>query len=211
MEVFRLVFSPIPVNTYILAEETGECAIIDCGCYDSGEFKILTDFLTKKNLKPVMLLNTHCHLDHIFGNNFMLASYKLRAYSHILEEYNRKNSVNHSAIFGLEMEYPPEQEGFIEDMQKISFGNTTLTALHVPGHSPGGLAFYSEKDRCVFTGDTLFAGTIGRTDLPGGNHESIMQSIKTQLFTLPGSTIVYPGHGEKTDIKTEMTYNPYFS
>ncbi|HLN20081.1 MAG TPA: MBL fold metallo-hydrolase [Bacteroidales bacterium] len=209
MDIYSLVFSPIDVNTYILAVG-GECCIIDCGCYDENEFSALKSFLDEKNLTPVLLLNTHCHLDHIFGNRFMLSHYNLKSYSHILEEYNRKNSVKHAEIFGLRMEFPPEPAGFIEDNQEIKFSATSMTALHVPGHSPGGLAFYFEKEGFVFTGDALFAGSIGRSDLPGGNHETLIKSINAKLFTLPESTVVYPGHGEKTDIKTEKQFNPYF-
>lgn len=211
MEVYRLVFSPIEVNTYILAESTGECAIIDCGCYDEDEFSELTSFLDQKKLRPVLLLNTHCHLDHIFGNKYLLSKYKLRSYSGREDEINRKLAVQHASFFGLSMDYPPEPEGFIEDNQVITFATTRMKALHVPGHSPGSMAFYVEAEGCVFTGDALFARSIGRSDLPGGDHDVLIKSIKTRLFTLPETTTVYPGHGEKTDIGTEMRNNPYFS
>jgi len=211
MEINRLVFSPIEVNTYLLADASGDCAVIDCGCYDMSEFKKLEQFISDKQFHPVLLLNTHCHLDHIFGNKFMLEKYNLKSFSHELDEKNRTNSVNHALMFGLTMEYPPEPAGFIADNQKLTFGSIELKTLHVPGHSPGSIAFYSEKEGCVFTGDALFAGSIGRTDLPGGSSDTLLTSIKTRLFTLPPDTVVYPGHGGKTDIKTEMRYNPFFS
>lgn len=209
MKVHKLVFSPIEVNTYILEDPSGECAIIDCGCYDNNESSRLEKFLEEKKLNPVLLLNTHCHLDHVFGNKFILERYGLRTYSGLKDEPNRKNAAKHAVIFGLEMEDPPEPAGFIDDNQIITFASNELRSIFVPGHSAGSIAFYSEKDGCVFTGDALFSGSIGRTDLPGGDYETLIHSIKERLFSLPPSTVVYPGHGEKTDIKTEMNHNPY--
>ena len=211
MKVFKLVFSPIQVNTYVLADQSGDCAIIDCGCYNKNEFSALVDLIESKNLKPVLLLNTHCHLDHIFGNKFVYDKYKLSPYSNELEEPNRKNAVNHALLFGLSMDPPPEPAGFISDLQKIVFGDTTLLSLHVPGHTAGSIAFYSELDGCVFTGDALFAGSIGRTDLPGGNFDTLLKSIKNQLLTLPGQTIVYSGHGPDTTIEREINSNQYLT
>lgn len=210
MEIYKLVFSPIEVNTYILADKSGDCAIIDCGCYDKGEFEQMTDLIERKKLKPVLLLNTHCHLDHIFGNGMVLNEYGLKTYCHESEEANRKNSVQHALFFGLSMEAPPEPAGFLNDGEEIRFGSVILKALHVPGHAPGSLAFYSEKDNAVFTGDALFAGNIGRTDLPGGDYDSLINSIKNRLLTLPAETVVYSGHGEESSIGDELRHNPYF-
>ena len=211
MEVFRLVFSPIEVNTYILADPSGDCAIIDCGCYDNAEQEKFERFIDGKNLRPVLLLNTHCHLDHIFGNNFLLERYGLKALASQDDEMNRTKALQHSSLFGLSMDEPPAPGGFIEDNQVFRFGTADLVALHVPGHSAGSMAFYSEKEGCVFTGDALFAGSIGRTDLQGGNYEVLITSIITRLFSLPQATIVYPGHGEKTTIGKERMTNPFFS
>jgi len=211
MEIYRLVFSPIDVNTYILADKTGECAIIDCGCYNNKETDQLEKLLIEKNLNPVLLLNTHCHLDHIFGNKFMLEKYNLKTLSGEEDEPNRKNAAQHALLFGLKMDYPPEPEGYLSDNQVITFGTTTLKALHVPGHAPGSFAFYSEDNECLFTGDALFSGSIGRTDLPGGNYDTLINSIKNRLFVLPPSTVVYAGHGMETTIEKEMRSNPFFS
>ena len=210
MEIYKFVFSPIEVNTYILADDSGDCAIIDCGCYDKYEFEKLTDFIEEKKLNPVLLLNTHCHLDHIFGNGMILRKYNLGTYCSQSDEMNRKSAVKHALFFGLTMDNPPEPAGFLNDGEEITFGSVNLKALHVPGHSAGSLAFYCEKDSVVITGDALFAGSIGRTDLPGGNYETLINSIKTQLFTLPPETVIYAGHGEETSIGTEMMNNPYF-
>lgn len=211
MEIFKFVFSPIDVNTYILADKSGECAILDCGCYNKEEFQLLEIFLTGNNLKPVLLLNTHCHLDHIFGNKFMLEKYNLRTFSSELEEGNRKNAAQHAMLFGLSMDESPEPAGFISNNQIVKFAGIELKALHVPGHTAGSLAFYNEKDDVVFTGDALFAGSIGRTDLPGGSYGTLIDSIKNQLFVLPPSTVVYSGHGNETTIGNEMRSNPFFS
>lgn len=211
MEIYKFVFSPIDENTYVLADQSGDCAIIDCGCYDRKEFKVLQDFLNSKNLKPVLLLNTHCHLDHIFGNKFMLEAYNLRTHSDEREEGNRKNAAQHALLFGLTMEESPEPAGFISHNSMVKFGNTELKAFEVPGHTAGSLAFYSEKNGCVFTGDALFAGSIGRTDLPGGNFETLISKIKNNLFVLPPETVVYSGHGPETTIEREMRTNPYFT
>ena len=210
MEIFRLIFSPIEVNTYILADQSGDCAVIDCGCYNKKEFEKLTAFIQKKNLNPVLLLNTHCHLDHIFGNGMFLQKYNLGTHCSQLDEMNRKSSVQHALLFGLKMDYPPEPAGFLSDGEEITFGSVSLKVLHVPGHTTGSLAFYSEKDNVVFTGDALFSGSIGRTDLQGGDYETLIKSIKSKLFILPPETVVYPGHGDETTIEREMKQNPYF-
>ena len=206
-----MIFSPIEVNTYILVDDSGDCAIIDCGCYDKKESERLEEFIKEKGIKPVLLLNTHCHLDHVFGNSFILEKYGLRTFSSENDEMNRIDAVQHAKLFGLSMEEPPEPAGFLADNQKVTFGSTELLAICVPGHTSGSLAFYSDYNQCVFTGDALFSGSIGRTDLPGGDYETLIESIKTRLFALPPSTVVYPGHGNETTIEREMITNPYFS
>jgi len=211
MLIHRLVFSPIEVNTYILTDDDNKCAIIDCGCYTDQEFKRFTDFLEQKKLEPVLMLNTHCHLDNIFGNGRFLEKFKIGSQYHMLDESNRKMSVKQALFFGLKMEEPPEPAGFIEDGQTIYFGSVKIVALHVPGHSPGSLAYYIEKEGIVFTGDALFANSIGRTDLPGGDYETLINSIRTKLFTLPSTTVVYPGHYGSTTIGQEMKTNPWFN
>ena len=210
MNIYRFVFNPIEVNTYVIADRSGDCAIIDCGCFESGEFDKLRDFIIKKNLKPVMLLNTHCHLDHIFGDGLILEHYKLSACCHKDEIFNRENSVKVAEFFGLVMDAPPEPGSYLVDGEVIALGEIEFRALHVPGHSAGSLAYYFEGENVVFTGDALFGGSIGRTDLPGGNYEILINSIKAKLFTLPPQTVVYPGHGSATTIEREISTNPYF-
>jgi hydroxyacylglutathione hydrolase len=210
MEISKFVFCPLDVNTYILSDKDGKCAVIDCACYEEGEFEELDYLISRKNLKPVLLLNTHCHPDHIFGDGMFLEKYNLRAYCHADEDMNRRNAQQFAMYFGLAMDTPADPAGFITDKQVILFGSETLLALHVPGHAPGSLAFYSQKEKVVFTGDALFAGSIGRSDIPGGDHNTLIESIKRELFTLPPETVVYPGHGQATTIETEMNNNPFF-
>lgn len=207
MKISKFVFSPISVNTYILTDTSDECVIIDCGSYDESEFSKLTGYLEKNNLKPVLLLNTHCHLDHIFGNGMMLNKYGLTTKACRNEESNLQNAPSHAMMFGLEMEEPPAIGEYIADNQIIPFGKSGLEALYVPGHSAGSIAYYSRDAGCVFTGDALFAGGIGRTDLPGGNYEQLITNIRTRLLTLSPDTVVYPGHGESSTIGIEIKTN----
>jgi hydroxyacylglutathione hydrolase len=211
MEIYKQVFSPIEVNTYILADKSGDCAIIDCGCYSENEFAHFVKFIESKKLNPVLLLNTHCHLDHVFGNRYILEKYNLKTYFNEHEEYNRKNATDHAMLFGLSIETPPEAAGYILPGQLITFRTATLKAIFVPGHTAGSIAFYSEADGCVFTGDALFAGSIGRSDLPGGDFQTLISSIKSNLLSLPPATIVYAGHGPETTIEKEMETNPYLT
>ena len=211
IKVHRLVFSPIEVNTYIVAAPDGECAVIDCGCYDPQEFRVLTDFLKQEDLKPVVLLNTHCHLDHIFGNKLFFERYGLKPLYSEFDEQNRRLSTQHAAIYGLKMDVQPSAERYIEEGESIVIGATEFKAIHVPGHSAGTLNFYSREEGILFSGDALFAGSIGRTDLPGGNHPTLIKSITDKLLTLPEETIVYPGHGPSTTIGMEKRSNPFLS
>jgi len=211
MKIYKEVYSPIQVNTYIVSGNDAECIIIDCGCYGKTEEERLERFLSDRGLNPVMLLNTHCHLDHIFGNKFMLERYGLRSWFHEGDRSNHSRSPQHALMFGMKMDDPPEPEGFLFDGQVISAAGLTFEVIAVPGHSPGGISFYAGKEAVVFTGDALFAGSIGRSDLPGGNHNQLVESIQNRLFTLPAATVVYPGHGPETTIGDEMAGNPFFS
>jgi glyoxylase-like metal-dependent hydrolase (beta-lactamase superfamily II) len=211
MKIFRGVFSPIQVNTYIITGNDRECIVIDCGCYGGVEEKRLEEMLASRGLEPVMLLDTHCHLDHVFGNRFMLERYGLRSWFHEGDRPNYLNAPKHSLMFGLSMEPPPDPAGFLTEGQEITVAGVTLKVIAVPGHSPGGIALWSEVDSVVFTGDALFAGSVGRSDLPGGDHEQLIENIRERLFTLPPETVVYPGHGPETTIRQEMETNPFFS
>jgi len=210
MKIYKLVFSPIEVNTYIIAGDSGDCAILDCACFNKKECDILESFIESNKFNPVALLNTHCHFDHIFGNKFVFEKYNLKSQYHEQEEFNHNGFIERVMRSGWKLDAPPEPERYIADNEIIEFDSVSLKALHVPGHTLGSLAFYNEKEGYVFTGDALFAGSIGRTDLSGGNLNTLIASIQKKLFTLPASTVVYPGHGSKTEIGIEITSNPWF-
>jgi hydroxyacylglutathione hydrolase len=207
----NLVFSPIEVNTFIITGDGESCAVIDCGCYGAMEEQRMEECLTSLGLKPVKLLNTHCHLDHIFGNGFMLNRFGLRSWFNRGEMFNHTSAPKHAAMFGLAMEPSPKPEGELNDGEIITAAGLSIEVIDVSGHSPGGVAFYLKEQDVIFTGDALFAGSIGRSDLPGGNHEQLLNNIRKRLFILPPDTIVYPGHGRATTIGEEMRSNPFFS
>jgi glyoxylase-like metal-dependent hydrolase (beta-lactamase superfamily II) len=211
MKILREVFSPIQVNTYIITGNDRECIVIDCGCYGGEEERRLEEILASHGLTPVMLVDTHCHLDHVFGNRFMLERYGLRSWFHEGDRPNYLNASKHALMFGLEMEIPPDPAGFLADGEEITAAGLSLKVIAVPGHSPGGIALWAEADGVVFTGDALFAGSVGRSDLPGGDHEQLVENISERLFALPPETVVYPGHGPDTTIRREIATNPFFS
>jgi len=209
LKIKTFVFNPVMENTYLLFDETREAAIIDCGASNEKEQKQITDFIKSNNLNLKRLLNTHLHFDHALGNRFIYETYGLKPEYHREEESVsgfRELNIKYSPI-----KYEPvDAEHFIEHDEAIAFGNTRLIALLTPGHTAGGVSFYSEKDGCVFTGDTLFYHDIGRTDLPGGNYKKLIESIHTRLFTLPDTTVAYPGHEQPTTIEEEKSNNPHF-
>jgi hydroxyacylglutathione hydrolase len=202
-------FSPIRENTYLLYNEHKDCIIIDPGCYDEEERVLLRDFISQKQLTPRFLLNTHCHLDHVFGNKFVAETYNLVPYIHELE----KPLLEYAPVSGLQYNLPFDhytgELTFISEGDEIIIGEDVLKVLFTPGHSPGSVSFYCEKQHFVVSGDVLFQQSIGRTDLPGGDHELLVNTIRKQLFTLPDNTVVYSGHGMKTDIGSEKRLNPF--
>jgi glyoxylase-like metal-dependent hydrolase (beta-lactamase superfamily II) len=199
------------VNTYLLYDDTREAVLIDCGAFTGEEQKQVQNYIADNGLKLKHLLNTHLHFDHVLGNHFIYETYGLRP------QYNEADDQMptlrmQAAGFGLPVNYEPVYaEHFIHNGEYIRFGNTVLKALLTPGHSPGSLSFYCEKEGCVFTGDALFRYDIGRTDLWGGNEETLIAAIKNQLLTLPENTIVYPGHGPASTIGEEKKGNDYLN
>ena len=209
-KVHSFTFSPFYENMYIVYDETKECIIFDPGCSNDNERSRLKKWLAAEGLKPMRLINTHCHLDHVFGNAFIAREYNLGLEIHEGELPILANFKSSLQRFGLpDMEASPAPDRFIKEGELIKFGNTTLKTLLVPGHSPASLCFYDEASQFVIAGDTLFEGSIGRTDLPGGNHNLLLKSIKEQLFTLPDAVVVYPGHGGATTIGREKASNPF--
>lgn len=210
IHVASFAYNPFQENTYVLYDETKECIIIDPGCYTLNEQKRLEAFIAKEELKPVRLINTHCHLDHICGNAFVSQKYGLHLEAHEGEQVVLDASVDHGKMYGFVFEPSPNIMHTIQEGDAIKFGHSTLKTLFTPGHSPASISLYCEQDKFVIAGDVLFFMSIGRTDLPGGNHDLLLQSIREKLFTLPDETIVYNGHGQKTQIAFEKLNNPFF-
>lgn len=208
-KVAKFTFSPFYENTYVLYDDSKECIIIDPGCYDDNERKILSSFIEKHDLTPVRLINTHCHLDHVFGNKYVCETYNLLPEFHEGEVVVLQYSERAASGYGVHLESSPLPVSFIKEGDIIEFGHTKLKAIFVPGHSPASLCFYCETSKFVIAGDTLFQESIGRTDLPGGNHAALLQNIKEKLFVLPEETKVYSGHGNETTIQHEKRNNPF--
>jgi hydroxyacylglutathione hydrolase len=212
IEIHCFTFSPFQENTYVLWDETKECIIFDPGCYEKQERDALSKFIIDKQLKPVRLINTHCHLDHVFGNGYVANKYGLTLEAHEGEVPVLASFLDVCRRYGIPGADPSPAIGkFIKDGDTIEFGSTQLKTMFTPGHSPASLSFYCESGGFVIAGDVLFHESIGRTDLPGGNFDTLMESIKTRLFILPDATIVYSGHGPTTTIRHEKEYNPFVS
>jgi hydroxyacylglutathione hydrolase len=202
--------NPYQENTYIIFDESGECAVIDPGMYTAAEQNAVVNFITEHQLKPVLLLNTHCHIDHVLGNLFVFQQYGLKPQFHEGELPLLEAAPAWAQQSGLRYELSPLPETFLPETGTIEFGNTTLTLIFAPGHSPAHLCFYNAADGWIAGGDVLFRNSVGRTDLPGGNHQQLIQNIKEKLFVLPDETVIYPGHGPKTTIGYEKESNPFF-
>jgi len=203
------VFNPVQENTYIIWDETSECAIIDAGCFNQREFEELDGFIKSKNLKPVKLINTHGHFDHIFGIEQCRKTYNLNWEAHYGDNFWVEGAKEKAAMFGIPIQPVSLPEVELNHGDEIRFGNSSLKVLHVPGHSPGSVCFYEEKSKILITGDVLFNGSIGRTDLPGGDFDTLINGIKSKLLVLPDDVDVFPGHGSATTISDEKARNPY--
>jgi hydroxyacylglutathione hydrolase len=212
MFIKSFCFSPFAENTYIIYDETKECAIVDPGCYEKHEKDTLVQFIQKENLKPVLLLNTHGHIDHIFGNYFVHQTYGLLPQIHEDDLFLLQRLTQIASLYNIpNVDESPLPEKFLKEGDTITFGNTSLDIIFVPGHSPGHIAFIHQNDKTILSGDVLFQNSIGRTDLPGGNYDTLISSIKTKLFSLPDDFTVYSGHGPTTTIGYEKRTNPFLT
>jgi len=208
-KVVTFTFNAFQENMYLVYDDTKECIIFDPGCSNEAEENKLVDFINTNGLKPVRLINTHCHLDHVFGNKFISEKYDLPLESHKDEAPVLAWSEKAAAQYGLTMKPSPPITKFIEEGDIIQFGNTKLETLFTPGHSPASISFYCEADKFIIAGDVLFHGSIGRTDLPGGNFDTLIASIKTKFMTLDDEVVVYPGHMQSTTVGFERAHNPF--
>ena len=211
IQVKTFVCNPFSENTYLLYDGTNECVIIDPGMNNGDEQNAIANFITKNSLKPVMLLNTHCHIDHVLGNKFISDNYGLLPTFHMGELELLTAVPSYAAPMGIQYETSPLPEAFLPETGSVSFGNSRLDLIFAPGHSPAHLCFYAESENILIGGDVLFYRSIGRTDLPGGNYNQLISSIKEKLFKLPDDCAVYPGHGPSTTIGAEKQYNPFLS
>ncbi len=208
--LLKLTFGPFSENTYVIYDETLECVVIDPGCSNAAERNELLKTINELGLKPVRLINTHCHVDHIPGNPLIANTYNVRLEIHPNEVPVLEDAPNFAHIFQIEMsgDQPPVK-AFINEGDIINFGKTKLRALATPGHSPGSLSFYNEVEGYVISGDALFYRSVGRYDLPGADGNQLLQSITTRLMTLPDDVKVYSGHGPDTTIGSERRHNPF--
>jgi len=211
INVHFFTFNGFQENTYILSDDSKECVIIDPGCYSNEEQQVLSNHITNNGLTPVKLLNTHCHIDHVLGNSFVAGKYNVGLEMHEKDLPTLHSTPEYGQTFGFNIDKSPEPTTLLEEGDVVKFGNSELHVLFTPGHSSGHIVFVSHEDKFVINGDVLFRGSIGRTDLPGGDHETLITSIKTKLMTLPEDYIIHSGHGPSTSVGFEKSNNPFLN
>ena len=204
-------FGPFSENTYLLINEDKKCWIIDPGFYGQNERNLFVNYLEQNEIQPVRLLNTHCHLDHIFGNDFLRKKYNLDLEIHQLEIPILAAAPQIGRMYGVPLDEQKPADLFIEDNAVLDFFGTQIIVFLTPGHSPGSICFYNKKEQFIIVGDVLFNGSIGRTDLPGGDYDTLISSIKNRLLVLDDEVVVYNGHGPKTTIGNERRNNPFLN
>jgi len=212
MNIKIFTFNQFFENTFIISDSTNECIIIDPGCYDKNEKQILQDYILSNNLVPTKLINTHCHIDHILGNNFVSKTWDLELEINHKDIDLLKNSKNIADLYGfVNYETSPITNKFLVEGDIIEFGKSKLEVLFTPGHAPGHISLYSKNENFIISGDVLFNNSIGRTDLPGGNYNTLIDTIKSKFLCLDDSTVVYCGHGPSTTVGKERINNPFLN
>jgi glyoxylase-like metal-dependent hydrolase (beta-lactamase superfamily II) len=209
MQIHRFIFNPFQENTYLLYDDTKEAIIVDAGCSNDEECEALAGFIEKHQLKPVAQILTHGHIDHVMGLEFVWEKYGLKPLAHEDVVPFLKSAPDQAHMFGVTIGTPVMPDHFLKEGDEVKFGNSQLEVLHTPGHAAGHLCFVSRSQKFVLSGDVLFRGSIGRTDLPTGDYDLLEESIRTKLYTLPEEYVVYPGHGTETSIGIEMKSNPF--
>jgi glyoxylase-like metal-dependent hydrolase (beta-lactamase superfamily II) len=202
-------FNPFQENTWVIWNDAKDCIIIDPGCSNLAEEKQLKEFIVKNGFRPTAVWLTHCHIDHVLGLDFCLKTWQIPYFLHPLEIAALKSVEVYAPAYGFAQFRAPDMVGTEIQDGEISLGEETFRILFVPGHSPGHLAFYHQASGKVWAGDVLFRGSIGRTDLPGGDFNTLAHSIRNSLYSLPKETLVYTGHGPETSISHEMKFNPF--
>jgi hydroxyacylglutathione hydrolase len=211
LQIQHFTFNPFQENTYLVWNELKKCLVIDPGCYTQHEKETLLNFIESNGLVPERLINTHCHIDHVLGNPFIQKQFGLVPEIHPLEVPVLNAVEQYGKLWGINSESQPAPSTALNQEDRIYLGDEFLTILFTPGHSPGEVSLYCEKQHFVIAGDVLFRESIGRTDLPGGDYAQLIDSIRERLFTLPDNTIVYSGHGPSTLIGHEKKFNPFLS
>ncbi|HIA36923.1 MAG TPA: MBL fold metallo-hydrolase [Flavobacteriales bacterium] len=212
IQIKSFAFNPFSENTFLLYDETKECLIVDPGCYEAHEKEELCNFIREKELKPVRLVNTHCHIDHVLGVKYIADTYGLNFQFHKMDMPVFESTEMVAQMYGIpNVEMPITPSAFLDESDVVEFGVSKLDVLFVPGHSPGHIAFINKEQKFTISGDVLFYGSIGRTDLPGGEHETLINSIKTKLLPLGDDFVVYSGHGPETNIGFERMNNPFLT
>ena len=209
ISIKSFTFNPFQENTYIAFDESKECIIIDPGCYDESENAILKNFIETNNLRPVSLINTHCHLDHIFGNSFVADTFNLNPIMHKADLPMLQYAPIAAQKYGVNLNKLPKVTKFIEEGSIIKFGKSKFNILFTPGHSPGHICLVNNEEKIILSADVLFYLSIGRTDLPMGDHKTLLKSIKEKILVLDDKMLVYPGHGPTTSIGFEKQNNPF--
>ncbi len=209
LKIKAFTFSPIQENTYLLYNQFNQCAIIDPGCYFDAEKEQMAGFIQQNGLKAEMLLNTHCHLDHVFGNKYVAETYGLTLQLHEKEKAVLEFAPTSGLMWNMPFDNYTGSFIYLKEGDTIKLGDDELLVIEAPGHSPGHVCFYCKAQNFLIGGDVLFQRSIGRTDLPGGNHDTLLNSIRQKLFVLPDETVVYSGHGPSTTIGEEKLANPF--
>lgn len=209
IRIQTFAFNPFSENTYVVFDQTGEGVIIDPGCYETEEKTTLAKFIEDEGIKINYLLNTHCHIDHVLGNHFVKEKYKVPFLIHPKEEPVLKSVKAYAPSYGFAQYHETLPDQFINEGDKVLFGTIEFQVLFLPGHAPGHIGFYHSDSKSLFSGDVLFQQSIGRTDLPGGDHTTLIKSIHQKIFTLPDDVVVYPGHGDPTTVGEEKVSNPF--
>jgi hydroxyacylglutathione hydrolase len=209
IKVNTFTFNPFQENTYLLSDHTKKCKVIDPGMNSDEERKEFDQFLIAHDLVLEAIVNTHCHVDHVLGCKYLKEKYNVPFCIHRQELQMLENVQLFGEYFGLETEPPPAPDEFISENDLLTIGDSKLKIIHVPGHSEGSLVFYSLEDGFLIAGDVLFRGSIGRTDLPGGDYNTLIYSIRSKILTLPLNTRVFPGHGPYTTVENESKTNPF--
>lgn len=211
LQVQAFAFNPFSENTYVVYDENKHCIIFDPGMYDARDQMVFSRFINENELQPKYLVNTHCHIDHILGNTWVSETYGLELHAHRLEKSVLEMGLASASMYGLKYQASVPIKQFIDENDVIPLGKHNLSIRFTPGHSPGSLSFYDEVSEFAIVGDVLFRGSIGRTDLIGGDFDTLIHSIQTQLLSLPDHTVIYNGHGPSTTIGQERFSNPFLN